>query len=905
MSAQSSQVPDRNVSVNWQQYGQPPGLHWIAVLTLLFFGVPMLPGVTLFEVQTQYLPLHHVLELLPMIVSGMVFALAWNLREQADNNYRMLLGAGFLAVCLIDTAHTLSYPGMPDLVTPSSADKALQFWLAARYVATAALLAVAVIPVRTYPQAASYGLVTAAIGIASGVWWMVLFHGDVLPRTFVEGQGLTAFKIEAEYVIALLDLLSAVLIFRKARRSNNVELYWLAAACWVQALAELTFTFYTTLTDLTNMLGHLYKVIAYLMVYRALFVGGVQAPYRAANLERAQLQAVIGAIPDLLFEMDRRGVYYEIWSASESTLARQKEQLLGRRVSVSDVFPPEAADTILAALAEADRKGTSAGTVVRLEIGDQPRWFELSVSKRAGGAAHQARFILLSRDITERKEHLNSLVASEEFYQAIADNGQALIWVSDANQRLEYFNRPWLEFTGRSLEQELINGIAASVHPDDYQRSLAIQAKAFERREKFSVVSRLHRHDGEYRWMISEGTPRYDHKGNFIGYVGHCLDVTEIKTAQEELGRHRLQLEQLVGERTLELEGANAQLNALFELSPDGFAAFAYDGRVKFVNPSFEALTGISSRDAVEMTEAQLDEELRRRCENPLTFKGLAAYTLESPERSSAGTVTLVTPRHRVLQLLCVRSDSLAVSRILYLHDITHEAEVDRLKSEFLSHAAHELRTPMASVFGFSELLLEVDLDEATRRDLLQTIHRQTSLLVQIINELLDLARIEARRGKDFTLEDVNLATLVRDTVADLAFDSARWPTSLSLPAGPAMVRADAAKARQVVVNVLSNGQKYSPDGGEIAIRFLGTRAGFVGLEVTDHGIGMTAQQVGRVGERFWRADTSGKTPGTGLGMAIVKEIIELHGGQMEVHSRPQVGTTITLWFPETTPSSD
>jgi signal transduction histidine kinase len=242
------------------------------------------------------------------------------------------------------------------------------------------------------------------------------------------------------------------------------------------------------------------------------------------------------------------------------------------------------------------------------------------------------------------------------------------------------------------------------------------------------------------------------------------------------------------------------------------------------------------------------------------------------------------------------------MDRIAYFRDITHETEVDRMKSEFLSHAAHELRTPMASIYGFTELLMSREFDAATRQDLLATIHKQTEWLVNIINELLDLVRIESRRGKDFKIEPVALAPLLDEAVATAGIDPARWPLSIDDAIGtlPAAL-ADAAKLRQALTNVLSNAAKYSPAGGAIEIHGA-TRAReghvLVGISVTDHGIGMTPEQVARVGERFYRVDTSGMTPGTGLGMAIVKEIVELLGGQVEIVSSPGVGTSVTLWLP-------
>lgn len=344
------------------------------------------------------------------------------------------------------------------------------------------------------------------------------------------------------------------------------------------------------------------------------------------------------------------------------------------------------------------------------------------------------------------------------------------------------------------------------------------------------------------------------------------------------------------------LEDRNAQLDALFSLSPDAFVAFAPDGSIKFVNPAFQSMTGIMPADVVGQSITRLNSELLSRCDNPEVYDGITTHFDDSGELKLQRLLTLKRPRHAVLQVMGIHSESSRVSRILYLREITQEAEIDSMKSDFLSHAAHELRTPMASILGFSELLLEVELDATTRKDLLETIHRQTKWLVDIINELLDLTRIESRRGKDLKIEDVDVSAIVRDTVADLALDSQRWPVSLNLPSRAVQVRADSAKLRQTVSNVLSNASKYSPAGGTIQVKVV-EDLDRVGIVVSDSGIGMTEEQLKHFGERFWRADSSGKTPGTGLGIAIVKEIMKLLGGSIEVSSKPSAGTTVSLWL--------
>ena len=155
-----------------------------------------------------------------------------------------------------------------------------------------------------------------------------------------------------------------------------------------------------------------------------------------------------------------------------------------------------------------------------------------------------------AEDITAQKRTAAKLQESELQYRTLANSGQALIWTAGLDKKCTYFNQIWLAFTGRALEQELGDGWVEGVHPDDLARCLEIYTSAFARHERFSMDYRLRRHDGEYRWIQDDGSPRYDSQGGFLGYIGHCLDVTERKRAEVE----RAALTQVIERKNQELE---------------------------------------------------------------------------------------------------------------------------------------------------------------------------------------------------------------------------------------------------------------------------------------------------------------------------------------------------------------
>lgn len=341
----------------------------------------------------------------------------------------------------------------------------------------------------------------------------------------------------------------------------------------------------------------------------------------------------------------------------------------------------------------------------------------------------------------------------------------------------------------------------------------------------------------------------------------------------------------------------NARLQAILSLSPDAFVSIDGHSVVSDISPAFEAMTGLDPAGLLGSPEAEVYARLDALLQSGQRLTGPDQLR----RRDTPLQLMLAGPGHRVLTAELREAedsgDILRVRRVLCLRDVSREHEIDRLKSEFLSLAAHELRTPMASIFGFVELLLNRRYDEIRQRGMLDIVHRKSRLMIGIIDDLLDLSRLEARQELALQIESLDMAALLARIVDEFPLPEGRDKPRLTLPDEPAPVQADAAKLTRVITNLLTNAYKFSPDGGavEVALHLEGARAG---IEIRDSGIGMTPGQLARLGERFYRADASGNIPGTGLGVSIVREILELHGGALEVRSQPGEGSVFTAWLP-------
>jgi signal transduction histidine kinase len=227
--------------------------------------------------------------------------------------------------------------------------------------------------------------------------------------------------------------------------------------------------------------------------------------------------------------------------------------------------------------------------------------------------------------------------------------------------------------------------------------------------------------------------------------------------------------------------------------------------------------------------------------------------------------------------------------------------ESERQKSELMTMVSHELRTPLTSLLGFTNLLLTRRFDEEDRRHYLEIVHRESRRLSAIVDTFLDLRSIEEGR-LELDRQPVDLATLAREQATFLLSHAPEHTLALRLPVEPALVVADEDRLSQVVANLISNAVKYSPDGGPVQLVVVETERR-VRLEVTDGGLGIPLEDQPRVFTKFFRGRaTDSGIPGTGLGLAVSREIVEAHDGTIGFVSAPGRGSTFWIELPRHAP---
>ncbi len=243
----------------------------------------------------SYLVFHNIAESFSVVVSLSIFGVGWYTYRQSRDRHTLFLSAAFLAIGLMDFMHTLSYADMPPFITPNSANKSTQFWIAVRLFSAATFLASAYV----YPQSKSRWLskpilMTAALAVAGGVFAGIILFPSYMPDTFVEGVGLTPFKKYSEYLIIGILFLAVVAYWKRMSRTGDQLLRFYLAAFVLCIFSELFFTVYKSVFDTYNVLGHVYKVAAFYLIYEGKFASSVKNPYEKLFAANENLRTEIG-----------------------------------------------------------------------------------------------------------------------------------------------------------------------------------------------------------------------------------------------------------------------------------------------------------------------------------------------------------------------------------------------------------------------------------------------------------------------------------------------------------------------------------------------------------------------------------------------------------------------------------
>lgn len=451
-------------------------------------------------------------------------------------------------------------------------------------------------------------------------------------------------------------------------------------------------------------------------------------------------------------------------------------------------------------------------------------------------------------------------------------NGVVVSDATQPNNPLVHVNTGFTRMTGYPAHEVLGRNCGFLQRDDRDQPGVQRLREAIALGVDATVVLRNYRRDGSLFWNRVEMSPVRDAKN---GQITHFFAVQTDVTLERER-------EEMTQVRSLELERAIGS-------HPMGMVTVAADGRVTLFSPASMELLGLDDGQALGL-------DLPLLLQRVAALGGIEPERLPWPEPGQSRLWELHCPHHRVIEVSASSVGSLTGEQMAVLRDVTQQCQQQASRDHFLATAAHELRTPLGSIRGFTELMLMRNYSPEQARSLLETVLKQALRLGDLLDDLLDLAQLDERGGEAFVLKPVDLCQVVRQASEIIEMPGSQHRLILDLPGSPLRVLGHAARLEQVVINLLSNAVKYSPDGGIVCCRVTPSDTdNQCTLVVSDQGIGLSEEHMERLFTRFFRANPGGSIPGTGLGLSLVKEMVERMHGRVTVSSHLGQGTTFTV----------
>lgn len=504
---------------------------------------------------------------------------------------------------------------------------------------------------------------------------------------------------------------------------------------------------------------------------------------------------------------------------------------------------------------------------------------------------------------------MSSTAMGADRFHFPVDSLPELIWVSGTDRLCIYFNRQWLTFTGRTLEQELGNGWIEGMHPDDCARCADIYASVFDTREAFTMEYRLRRFDGKYRWVLHSGRPWFSTDGEFAGYIGSAIDITERRTAEKALRESEERFRQLA-------ENIN-QVFWFMEVNPP---------RVLYVSPAFERIWGVSAQELYDDARLWMvlihPDDLGRveRAFSAWIHGESGDFDVEYRIVSRDGKTRWLHDRGtaiydeqgRLVRLSGIAEDISVRKQVAEERERLQRQLQQAQKMEAIGHLtggiAHDFNNILASIIGYTGLALTrfVPDKQGKLAEYLQEVYRAAERARDLIAQMLTFSRGTGSQSKPH-----RLAPLVEDAMKLL---HSTLPSSIQLRMQLAddtpAVMIDPVQLHQLMMNLCINARDAMGGRGCIDIRLhcvwdvniecsfchSQVHGDFVELVVKDTGKGIEPEVMVCMFDPFFSTKEPAK--GSGMGLSIVHGIVHDHGGHIVVQSAPGSGSAFRLLFP-------
>src|SRR5438094_4987213 len=516
--------------------------------------------------------------------------------------------------------------------------------------------------------------------------------------------------------------------------------------------------------------------------------------------------------------------------------------------------------------------GTAEGVVIAWGIISMPVSVGLFYQGIVVAMAYELSYdVLRAATLTRQLQASEAgLRESEERFRVVADSSPVLIWMSGLDKLCTFFNKVWLEFTGRTVEQEMGNGWAEGVHPDDFQSCLKTYVEAFDAREPFVMQYRLRRHDGEYRWISDSGVPRYDAKKNFVGYIGSCVDVTELLSKEEALREFEDRVRLAAQAAHLGVWELDTSTNQIW-MSDSARALFQFDSETRVnhavlqdrVHPEDRLLRDSAVKAAIE-TQGEYEIEYRILLpDGTLRWIGARGRCVAGKNGKGPRLIGVsidITPRKAAEAEAAKRREEIGhLSRVAGMGELT-------------ASIAHELNQPLSGIISNASagqrFIDRGDVDLREFRDLLADIVADGRRAGDVIRGIQTMVKKGAPSRQQVNLNDLVL-NVVHMINPNAMHHSCEVQTLLEANLPP--IEADPIQLQQVLINLVINAfdaMRNTPlSRRKVVIATERNGDGAIRTSVRDYGVGIPEEVRDRIFDNFFTT----KPEGLGMGLGIVR----------------------------------
>ncbi|GHO56706.1 PAS domain S-box protein [Ktedonobacter robiniae] len=498
------------------------------------------------------------------------------------------------------------------------------------------------------------------------------------------------------------------------------------------------------------------------------------------------------------------------------------------------------------------------------------RWFLMQATPYTDAQGTILKYVGTCTDIHDKKQ-------AEDEIRVLANAIPQIVWMMRPDGSCEYCNQRWRDYTNMTSEQSQGDGWLQAIHPDDQQRVLERWQRAVQTGRPYEAEQRLrHGTTREYRWFLVRGVPHRDDQGTILKWFGTATDIEEQKLTEEALRQSQERASVLM----------NSNIIGIFVDEGD---------RIVAANDTFLRMTGYTQEDLREgrmnwlhMTPPDYLDRTLEAHQELASKQSITPYEKEYVCKDGSRLPVLVGG------VILQHHPSQAIGFVL---DNTARKELEQRKDDFISMASHELRNPLATLKLQTILLHRQLARQGTLAPALSSMQTQINTLTRLVEDLLDVSKIQAGR-LGYVQETVDLDALLREIVDTM---QQTHPSHRILMRGAVQTNllGDRDRLEQVFTNLISNAIKYSP-GAETVEMDLSTSPESATIRVRDHGLGIPRELRDKIFDRFYRVTDPKQMaiPGLGMGLYIVSEIIKGHGGTITVDSDVGKGSTFTVTLP-------